>query len=307
MNSNFSFHLYEPAAWIQVSGNDASSYLQSQFSNNLSNLTPGESKYGFFLNRKGKIQFDAFLIEAKPSLWFLYSYFCPEQQIISILEKNIIADDVILSPFSQITAGISLWGTLPPLDKVLFSPQLIPIGGLRSQNLNYDLLFPKEMLNEVEVYFSALGGAPATLDDQEKERIQSSIPAIPFDLNEENFPQEGGMEKLAVCVNKGCYLGQEVMMRLHTQGSVRKKTYKVEFECPGEAESKELFSGDKPAGLLKSYFIKDNTCTGLALLKESATEDLTIGEKRIPVRILGISDLNPSHLRVNAQDLQTHT
>jgi hypothetical protein len=50
-----------------------------------------------------------------------------------------------------------------------------------------------------------------------------------FDLiKEKSFPQEFGLDKLnAISFKKGCYVGQESISRIRTQGVVRKQIFKV--------------------------------------------------------------------------------
>lgn len=286
MSTDFYYSTYEPSAWIQISGEDASSYLQTQFSNDLRNLSPGQAKYGFFLDRKGKIQFDAFLLESNPNSWFLFSYSFTDSHIISLLNKNIISEDVTLTPFSSLVCAVTLWGELPPLDKILFSPKLIPLSGLRSTSDNVDLIFPRELLSEVSIYFHALNAIEQSPEELRQERIRSALPSIPEDLNSDNFPNEGGLASVGVSCNKGCYLGQEVMMRLHTQGSIRKNLYQIQFSTTEDISSNEIFSADKNVGTLKSFFKEDELYTALAMLNKKHLENLTLGLNGTPITIL---------------------
>jgi folate-binding protein YgfZ len=42
-------------------------------------------------------------------------------------------------------------------------------------------------------------------------------------MDETNFPQECGIEAQAVSYTKGCYIGQEVLNRIHTMGHVNRQ------------------------------------------------------------------------------------
>ena len=44
-----------------------------------------------------------------------------------------------------------------------------------------------------------------------------------MDMDESNIPLEGGIEAQAVSYNKGCYIGQEVINRIHSIGHVNKE------------------------------------------------------------------------------------
>lgn len=54
-------------------------------------------------------------------------------------------------------------------------------------------------------------------------RIEAGIPWYGIDMDETNLLPETGLEERAVSDTKGCYVGQEVIARLHTYGSVSRK------------------------------------------------------------------------------------
>src|SRR5437016_12516025 len=86
---------WRPAAWLRVSGADAASFLQGQFTNDLRSLGDQPSVYGLWLNVKGKVVADSFTLRggAAQEFW-LGSYFSPAAIIRERLEGHIIADDV---------------------------------------------------------------------------------------------------------------------------------------------------------------------------------------------------------------------
>ena len=54
-------------------------------------------------------------------------------------------------------------------------------------------------------------------------RIKLSNYLVSTEVGLDDLPQEAGMEKNFVDFNKGCYLGQEVMARLHSMGKYKQK------------------------------------------------------------------------------------
>jgi folate-binding protein YgfZ len=49
-------------------------------------------------------------------------------------------------------------------------------------------------------------------------RVEAGIPRIGFELDENTIPQEAGINGRAVNFEKGCYVGQETVARLHYKG-----------------------------------------------------------------------------------------
>jgi len=69
----------------------------------------------------------------------------------------------------------------------------------------------------------AAAGRPCGWQAFETARIEQGIPRFGLDMDETNFPQGCGMENRAVSYNNGCYIGQEVVNRIHTLGHVNKE------------------------------------------------------------------------------------
>ena len=65
--------------------------------------------------------------------------------------------------------------------------------------------------------------ASATLDAATAEalRIEAGIPRFRRDMDEETIPLEAGIEDRAISLTKGCYVGQEVIIRVLHRGHGR--------------------------------------------------------------------------------------
>jgi len=69
---------------------------------------------------------------------------------------------------------------------------------------------------------SALGGGACGWEAMEIARIEAGIPRYGQDMDDTNIPLEAGLEERAVRYDKGCYIGQEVINRIHSIGQVTK-------------------------------------------------------------------------------------
>ena len=83
-------------------------------------------------------------------------------------------------------------------------------------------------------------------------RVENGVPLVGHDVTEENFPQEGRLDH-ALHFNKGCYLGQEIIARLHYRGHVNKilSRFVVESE-ESVPEGEPIFFEDKAVGKITS-------------------------------------------------------
>ena len=70
-------------------------------------------------------------------------------------------------------------------------------------------------------------------------------------MDEKTFPQEVGIDERAVHYDKGCYVGQEAMAKIHLRGKVNRRLRILESteRLPVGAE---LVAGDEKVGTLTS-------------------------------------------------------
>ncbi len=248
------FFTWRPAAWLRVSGTDAANFLQGQFTNDLGKLTAGNASYGLWLNVKGKVVADGFVLRGTGADEFwVASYFSAASAIRERLESFIIADDVSVDDQTAGWAGVTLLGDgakaivgAMPGDEFLFP-------GRRERSENFEWMFPATKLAEVR---ARLGSRPEfPPEEMDRRRIVAGIAAVPADVGPGDLPNEAGLEADAISYTKGCYLGQEVMARLKSMGQVRRRLLRVAGAvadkkipaCPAD-----LFLGDRKVGELRS-------------------------------------------------------
>ncbi len=112
--------------------------------------------------------------------------------------------------------------------------------------------------------------------------IKHGIPFITSATSGQMTPQMINYDKLdGVSFTKGCYLGQEVVARVHYKGKSARRCYKVSFENKGESVTTQinmpLYSivGDKinESGKLINYCLEDgNKYMGIALLNSNLVD-----------------------------------
>jgi folate-binding protein YgfZ len=91
----------------------------------------------------------------------------------------------------------------------------------------FDLFVPNNSLGTVADKLIAaakgVGGRACGWQAFETARIEAGIPRFGADMDETNIPLECGIESRAVTYNKGCYIGQEVINRIHSVGHVNRE------------------------------------------------------------------------------------
>ncbi len=85
----------------------------------------------------------------------------------------------------------------------------------------YDLLVAPEDAAPVRSALAAAGAIDATGEDVEAIRVESGRPLFGADMDAETIPLEAGLDDRAISRTKGCYVGQEVIVRVLDRGHGR--------------------------------------------------------------------------------------
>jgi folate-binding protein YgfZ len=129
--------------------------------------------------------------------------------------------------------------------------------------------------------------APATAEAM---RITAGIPSIPTDIAPGTFnPIEANILS-AVSFDKGCYLGQEVVARVHRLGRLSTRMISATAPDGGALEAGGLTDDGNTVGALTSVVEISDTPTGIGWLKSRYSD----GELALSGRTLQVVTLPPS-------------
>jgi tRNA-modifying protein YgfZ len=253
-----------PSAWLRVSGPDAATFLQGQCTQDLRPLKPGQTTEALWLTPKGRILAETLVLKGDADLWWLWSAHDVGETLRARLEDFIIADDVSVASggedWEQVTlAGpaAEIWlrqtcGNQPPPAPGAWTAVGggLLFAGRRGQAQVWDWLLPRAAVVSAPRPPAALGElSPVAFH---RARLAAGVPAIPGEFGPQDLPQEAGLETVAISFTKGCYLGQEVMARLHAMGQVRRRLVRAGGPGPAPTLPVELRQNDKRAGELRA-------------------------------------------------------
>ena len=86
----------------------------------------------------------------------------------------------------------------------------------------YDVIADRATVGALETRLEEAGAAPLTAADLEVLRVEAGRPAWGAELAEETLPPEAGIDARAIDHSKGCYTGQEVIVRIRDRGHVNR-------------------------------------------------------------------------------------
>jgi folate-binding protein YgfZ len=128
-----------------------------------------------------------------------------------------------------------------------------------SYNYGFDLFVPSQSLGAVAdklvVATKQVGGRVCGWQAFETARIEAGIPRFGADMDGTNIPLECGLEARAITYTKGCYIGQEVINRIHSVGHVNRELRGLRLaddlkQLPRHGD--KLFHAGKEAGYVTS-------------------------------------------------------
>ncbi len=244
---------YRPHAWLRVTGDDAATFLQGQFTNELRSLEAGDVRYGLWLNQKGKVLADSFVLRgaAEQEFW-VGSYFSAATAIRERLEAYVIADDVVIEDVTSAWTGFAIIGPDAASTLTGLTHDGFVFHGRRTLDENIECVVPNSEYERVRAGILSVGTKEISAANLETLRIRAGIPAIPRDIGPGELPNEGGLEDAAISYTKGCYLGQEVMARLKSMGQVRRRLLRIAGAGNIPALPAPLFVGARIVGELRS-------------------------------------------------------
>ena len=272
VSSHVAIFPWRPACWLRVTGEDAATFLQGQFTNDLRGVAPGGAVYGLWLSLKGKVLADSFIVrEREPGELAIVSYRSPASLIRERLESYVIADDVSFTDETADWAGLTIFGPeateiVRQLKAELGLEQSFIFPGRRGTGPHVEWML--KTADAEKVHPQLAGARQLTSEDVERGRIDAAIPSVPMDIGPADLPNEGGLERDTISYTKGCYLGQEVMARLKSMGQVRRKLLRVRGKAAMPAIlPAPLFAGSRQVGELRSAMpTADGGLIGLAMV-----------------------------------------
>ena len=146
-------------------------------------------------------------------------------------------------------------------------------------------------VESVRAVWSALvedGVTPAGLGVWSTLRVEAGRPAFGTDMDQDTLPPEAGIVDRAIDHTKGCYTGQEVIVRIRDRGHVNRHLRVLDLgDIPAPARGAELLAADgsgKSVGHLTSVVQSPRFDGVLAMgyVRRGVTDAL-LGDRRVTV------------------------
>lgn len=252
-------YLRRPRAMLLVKGPDAAEYLQGQLTNDVEALAPGHGCYAALLDRKGHLASDMRVLRLESAggdVW-LDLETEPAEGVLKHLRTYSVGRDVEIQDVSELWAAFAVIGPR--------AGELTGFDGIESEHLQrfrdwdgtevlgvatdlgIDLIVRVEQAAALERLLADAGVVPVTEDAAEIVRVESGRPRFGLDMGPESMPAEAGIVERAVDFEKGCYIGQEPVARLHYRGKPNRTLRGLRLSAR-VAGGEPLLLGEKEVG-----------------------------------------------------------
>ena len=306
-------------AKLVLAGEDRVRWLNGMVTNNVRDLAPGRGAYSFVLSAQGRIQGD--LVAYNRGDYLLVTTDREQAPTIAdIFDRYIIMDDVEVADISDKLAAIGVAGPRSKSREILAAAGLevaqlepgqvidavwrgVGVSVARSaqpQMDGFEIWFASENMDTIWDALVSAGLTPVGSDALELYRIVRGIPRFGVDLRERDLPQETGQQH-ALNFTKGCYIGQEIVERIRSRGSVHRMF--TGFEVQGHpaaqlpAPGTKVRANDKDVGEITSAaripFPSGERTLALGYVRREAAPPgatVQIGEQSAAVRNLPFSE-----------------
>lgn len=152
----------------------------------------------------------------------------------------------------------------------------------------YSATGPAERVASLWEEALAAGAKPAGHAVWTTLRVEAGRPVFGTDMDEDTLPPEAGIETRAIDHTKGCYTGQEVIVRIRDRGHVNRKLRRLVLgDMPTPQRGTELYAADgsgKKVGTVTSavFSPREGGVVALAYVARGVSA-VTIGDRTVRV------------------------
>jgi tRNA-modifying protein YgfZ len=291
-----------PTAQLAVAGNDRASFLQGFLTNDVQLLKSGEGCYAAWLTPQGRMLTDMHVLESD-GMMLLDLPASQAEATAARLDQFLFSEDVKLGSLAGALTSVWVHG---PAAAAAFERTLDGATGLGAwQQYHHEHVgFAGESLVLARIdqlavpgycaYLSSgnrvalvaaleeAGARPVGAEAVAAARIEAAYPIFGVDMTADTIPLEAGIEPRAISTTKGCYVGQEVIIRvLHRgHGRVARKLVTLQLEGDGVEPRAKVMNAARESGFVTSVAV--SPASGPIALAY-VYRDLAVADARVEV------------------------
>ena len=257
---------------LKISGNDAQTFLQGQFTNDVKQVTTEQGQLNAWCSAKGRILSNFYLLQWQDAYYLIL----PRDSLATVqkrLQMFVLRADVQIEDCSDSLMIIGFTGHIDDAlntdysaisDEKQVTMRLSEKRYLTLQSVE-DAVNVIQSTELIKVGYSAW----QLLD------VLDGFPQITPATSDEFIPQMVNLHLLnGVNFKKGCYAGQEIVARMQYLGNLKQRMYRLQIDSndvPQTVDAIEV-NGAKVGTVLSAQTHPDGGCAALAILQISHAE-----------------------------------
>ena len=212
---------------LRFSGEQRSWFLHQILTQAFEDMQPGQARDSAMITAHGRM---SGYLEAIASQDAIYCHFEPElgESLPDLIRSYVFATrveiDDVTDEFGLVLLAGENWREVAAANVAMPRVHETRSLGVPAGYVWLDRMDVARVLTEL----GKLGARTATEDELETIRISNGVPRWGREMDTKSLPQEAGVDAWSVHYDKGCYLGQEAMAKIHFRGRVNRRLARVE-------------------------------------------------------------------------------
>jgi len=239
---------------IRVSGSEATMFLNGLITNDMKTLAANRWMPAVFPTVQGRVIGAVRVIRGSDPTFLIDTETPSHDAVLKTISRFTMAGDFKVFDVTEQTALLTIQGQLAGqvVDKVFETDtaameangvsearwQNVPATVIRATHTGengFDVIFDSSRKAELLQALETAGAQPISEDTLEILRIEAGIARFGTDIDETNVVPETNFDD-AVSYTKGCYVGQEIIVRIKHRGHPAKKLTGLRFETDVQIE-----------------------------------------------------------------------
>lgn len=299
---------------LTITGADGASWLHGLLTNDIQSLRPGMGAYAAYLTPQGRMISDMVVL-AHPREFLVDVPRVTHHDVAAKFELFVITEDVEIGDATETLACLSVHG--PDTARVLgLTAAALPahehhhiatkVFGVASHvatshelgGAGADVYVAADHRHIVWAGIVANGAQAAGAEAWEHRRVLAGRPRFGVDMGTQTIPPEANLEARAISQTKGCYVGQEIIVRMRDIGHGRVAKRLVGLRAADASQmiaGDAVRSGDRDVGVVTSVTRDPRTAISLALatvhrdaVAPGTALTATDGQRQVPVVVVDL-------------------
>ena len=237
---------------IRVSGSEATMFLNGLITNDVKNLAQNRWIPAVFPTVQGRLIGAVRVIRGNGPELLIDTETASHDAVLKTVSRFTLAGDFKVADLTSETAMLTLQGQgaaeivqtvfdvsdLPENGVVETTWQDVPVTIVRASHTGedgFDIVIDSSRKAELQQALETAGAQPVGDDTLEILRVEAGIARFGMDMDETNVVPETNLDD-AVSYTKGCYVGQEIIVRIKHRGHPAKKLTALRFETDQQIE-----------------------------------------------------------------------